>query len=134
VQQLFHNEIGSVMANFVTHGIVGAAVRMACSCPPDASVDLKVGLIAVGFVLGSLPDTADWVAAKVFKKERWELYTKMHKGLFSIGVGCILWDYGAHLLLDIPFHRIPGENWWPRLWWLDIGSALAAIGAVVLLW
>jgi len=119
------------MATFVTHGLVGAAgtalVFMHGHVPPEQSV----GAVILGGIVGTLPDTADWVASVVFKKPRWVLYSRMHSGdLVWLGFFFppILW----HVLLDIPFHRTPGENWWPRLWWLEVGAALASLATLYL--
>jgi|GEM_PF-2795491 hypothetical protein len=114
------------MATFVTHGLVGAASLAV----PVRLLGGKPWLVrtaaALGFVLGSAPDTFDWVAATIFNADRWVLYSQFHDGIYTT-VCAIVYPCGLHLLADKPFHRIPGYDWWNDLWWLEIGLGLCGL-------
>ena len=117
------------MASFITHGMIGAAgTVLAMTHDP---FEPSIVAAAVAWVCGTLPDSADWIASRVFGRPEGSLYTRMHSGdLVWLGFICppILW----HLLFDIFFHERPGENWWPRLWWLEVSGFLLSV--LVLLW
>jgi hypothetical protein len=123
------------MADFVTHGLIGAGVSAApvkfisdrwVSLPPI----VKKVVALYGFLLGIWPDVGDWLAALLKIYPRWELYTYYHRDadwwwLMNPG-------FFFHVkITDPPFHVIPGWNWWPTMWSVEI---LWVLFAVSLLW
>jgi hypothetical protein len=104
------------MATFVTHGLIGAALRGGVVSLCGAPEAVVIAAASLGAVEGMAP--------------RWQLYTWFHQDA-PWEWGLVFWGWGLHRLFDIPFHQTPGEKWWPRLWWLELGGG---IGSLVLLW
>lgn len=117
------------MATFVTHSAVGAGFRGTLASLAGLSSEWRVLLLALGALEGASPDALDWLLWKFFGADRWSLYKVMHSSP-ACWWGLLFWGWGLHVLLDKPFHRTPGENWWPRLWWLEILSFL--VGALLI--
>ena len=106
---------------FAAHGALGAGVTLAILSPlhPDPVVNWTAGFL--GFVAGSLPDTADWFAATFLNKPRWVLYSRMHHGdLTWIAYFCA--PYGLHIWLDTYIHDPlrPGWNWFGERWYMEV--------------
>jgi len=118
------------MADFVTHGLIGAGVMAAPAKFFKAPKWLKNTLAVYGFVLGTVPDTFDWINATVFGGVRWQLYTYFHRD--ADWWWLVQPPVFMHVkVTDPPFHIISGWNWWPTLAWLEISWAMVAIA---LLW
>lgn len=115
------------MALVTTHAVIGAGIRAATGRALGFDEAACIYLAALGAIEGAAPDAFDWLAW-VCGTERWALYRKMHVGWAWWGV--VFWGWGAHVLFDIPFHKNPGESWWARLWWLDVGGLV--LGAALL--
>jgi hypothetical protein len=80
--------------------------------------DPTVGLV-VGAVLGSAPDTVDWIAWKLGWCDRWSLYVLMHHEVHK-AILIVLFPMGLHVWLDSYIHKVPGGNWWPKYWWTEV--------------
>ena len=115
---------------FTSHGVIGAGVRAAAGKAFGLSEEWCVWLALIGAAEGMAPDALDWLAWFLFGVPRWQLYALLHGRLAWLGL--IFWGFGAHILWDKPFHKIPGEDWWPRLWWLEIFGL--AFGLALLGW
>ena len=124
-------EFEQLMANFITHGIVGAGIRAATTKLIGLDGDWQVWMANLGLIEGMAPDAIDWVSHKVFKTERWTIYTAMHTGKLR-WLALIFQGMLVHLINDLPFHTVPGESWWPRLWYLEV--LLFAVGLALLGW
>ncbi|MEK7513129.1 MAG: hypothetical protein AAB601_02925 [Patescibacteria group bacterium] len=119
------------MATFVTHGLLGAASLAVPARLFGWPPAVRRTLAALGFILGSAPDTFGWIAATFFGAPRWELYNQIHNGIYS--AACyIVYPCGLHLVADRLFHPFPGYNWWPDLWWLEV--SLGLLGISLTLW
>jgi hypothetical protein len=114
------------MASFAAHSALGSGV---CAGLSHALGIPPIGPTIYGAVLGGLPDTFDWVMAKLGLSERWYWYVIFHAS--PPWWLMIQPPFALHLWLDKPFHKIPGENWWPRLWWAEL---LIWFIAALLLW
>ena len=114
-----------------THGVIGAGVRAASAKAMGLQEEWCVWLAILGMVEGMAPDALDWLAWFLFKRPRWELYSRMHAGNLR-WLGVIFWGCAAHLIWDKPFHKNSGEEWWPRLWWLEVFGL--AFGIALLGW
>lgn len=118
------------MASFSTHGVIGAGIRAASAKALGVPDEWCLTLAIVGALEGMAPDVIDWLAWFLFGYPRWRIYSAMHTRLKWMGL--IFWGWGAHVIFDIPFHRYPGENWWGRMWGLELAGLVA--GAVLLYW
>ena len=68
-----------------------------------------------GFVVGSWPDTGDWLAAQVGLYPRWTLYNLYHH--HAPWYWLIQPPFFMHVkVTDPPFHILPGWDWWPTMW------------------
>ena len=114
-----------------THGVIGAGVRAASAKAMGLQEEWCVWLAILGMVEGMAPDALDWLAWFLFKRPRWELYSRMHTGNLR-WLGMIFWGFAAHLIWDKPFHKNSGEEWFPRLWWLEVFGL--AFGIALLGW
>lgn len=119
------------MATFTTHGVMGAGFR-AASCKLLGLDDWALTMATIGALEGMAPDVVDWISSKLFKTQRWSIYARMHQRGSLVWLGLIFWGFGLHVIFDIPFHKNPGENWWFRLWWLEVLGLLA--GGAMLWW
>ena len=119
------------MASIVTHSIIGAGLRAAVTKLIGLDGDWQVNMATLGAIEGMAPDAIDWLSHVVFKTERWKIYNMMHLGGLR-WLGLVFWGFGAHLVNDIVFHKIPGESWWPRLWYLEV--LLFTVGLALLGW
>lgn len=79
--------------NFITHGIVGASVYVNVFGWSWES-------FVAGFIIGTIPDTLDWVLAKFNYIERWTLYNRFHKTWEGLIVSAILIAPLPHVLAD----------------------------------
>jgi hypothetical protein len=75
--------------------------------------------IVAGAVLGTAPDLWDWIAWKVFSVPRWTVYLWFHHEC-PVWLLIVLFPMGIHISMDRIVHRIPGLNWWPAYWYLEI--------------
>lgn len=116
---------------FTSHGVIGAGVRAASGKALGFSDETCVWLALLGALEGMAPDAIDWLAWFIFGADRWKLYGRMHTGNLR-WLGLVFWGFGAHLLWDIPFHKASGDEWWPRLWWLEVFGL--AFGLALLGW
>jgi hypothetical protein len=83
-------------------------------------------------VLGSLPDTLDFVLALVGLVPRWSLY-----GWFHHNWPVALWwvvPITLHIVMDIPLHQFPGFNWWGSYWWAEVATWALALLFVYFAW
>jgi len=106
------------MATFLAHGALGAGVcaSVARLCNARPRIVKLAG--AYGMVVGAWPDVADWLNAVVLGRPRWELYVVYHH--HPPWYWIIQPPFFLHWLVDIPFHRTPGVNWWPEMWWAEL--------------
>ena len=118
------------MATFIAHGLIGAASVAVPARLLRAPAWLTRILAGLGFILGSAPDTFDWIAAAVFHAQRWVLYGQFHDGIYT-KLCAFVYPCGLHLLADTPFHSKPNYDWWADLWWLEVGMLLLGGGAVL---
>jgi hypothetical protein len=132
------------MATFVAHGLLGGAVAalgalLAWIVPRgwklrELSARAFWILAVYGFVVGTLPDSADWIAAVLGILPRWELYVILHHSPPT-------WlavqpPFALHLWLDTFFHDPlkPGWDWWRELWWLEVSTWIVSLGILFLTW
>lgn len=102
---------------FLAHGFVGAA-----------SADLLRSWggrsrswiwVVSGWILGTLPDSLDWILAVLGIFPRWYLYGLFHHDWLGWATAWIS-PIGLHMALDLIVHRGPsGTNWWPEFWWAE---------------
>jgi len=110
------------MADTLCHAALGAAV-MSCFSK-DKSV--KTDLVIYGAVFGAWPDAVPALVSS-FGADRWALYNVYHHTWTWMDlIGSI--PFVLHKVSDIPFHPVPGWNWWPSLAWLDILYWVIAAG------
>ena len=121
------------MADFVTHGAVGAGAETALVEALGGPRWLKVLATVHGGLSGMWPDVGDWLWATLGWTPRWELYSYYHH----------TWDWwwvinpGFFLhtkVTDPPFHIIPGWNWWPTFASIEISWVMVAIGLLWYAW
>ncbi len=117
------------MAIISTHAVMGAGLRAGAAKIAGMSPDAQYALAILGMIEGAAPDGLDWLAWK-FGAERWKLYAKMHTPPNFLWF--VFWGWGLHAVFDLPFHAHPGEAWWNRLWFLDIGGLLLGMLALYL--
>lgn len=141
------------MASFIAHGLLGAGVMAAAASEWSRRGMLKdrariplhyasrfwetrsralrslIWVAALSFVIGTLPDTVDWVAAVLGLAPRWELYVILHHG--PPWILLLLPPYVLHLVVDVPFHAA-GGNWWPVLWWGEVLMWVVGVGLLIL--
>jgi len=110
--------------------MVGAGVMALAS--KELGMPLAVTQIATvyGFVMGTWPDTWDWISAQMGKTERWYLYGIYHN--HPPWYLIIQPPFFLHWAIDKAFHdpSKPGWNWWPQLGWLEI--TMWYLGAILL--
>lgn len=103
---------------FAAHGALGAGLTCAAISPlgPDPAGFWIFGVL--GFIMGSLPDTADWFTATFLGAQRWVLYGRMHHGDLTWK---FFWcpPFLLHVWADSFIHNVPGGNWWPRYAWTE---------------
>ncbi len=116
------------MALITTHAVMGAGLRAGAAKLAGMSGDAQVAFAVLGVIEGAAPDGLDFLAWAFFGAERWKLYGKMHHGPNFLWF--VFWGWGLHAIFDIPFHAHPGEDWWGRLWWLDLGGLLLGVLAL----
>ena len=88
---------------FIAHAYAGAVIaHTVCRL---IGVDGGVIVPVCGAVLGSAPDTLDWIGAKLVLFPRWWLYNILHFYRPVVIVECILLFPGIHVLLDRLVHR-----------------------------
>jgi hypothetical protein len=81
-----------------------------------------------GFVLGTAPDTVDWLSAMIGLSERWSVYGWFHgKKRWYVMILPPVW---LHIGMDTIIHTTPGYNWWPEFWYLEVEMWL--VSALVL--
>ena len=119
------------MATFAAHTALGAGVCAAPAHLLGAPTEAVVALTVYGAVLGSLPDTFDWVMAKLGLAQRWFWYVKLHHD--PPWWLMIQPPFALHLWTDEWFHdpMKPGWDWWPERGWLEI---LIWVVSGLLLW
>jgi len=117
---------GQIMATFVAHGLVGAAATTYLNTM--IGIVSKRGLskrvywinVAVGFFLGSMNDTIDRVASWITGSPQYgPIYQWFHHDMptwFMV----VFYQSGLHYVMDKPFHKIPGANWWPVMWMSEV--------------
>lgn len=122
------------MASFIAHGLMGAAVTTAYSstCLSRKTKQNFFWAGGVGFFLGILPDVLDWVLAILGLIPRWSLYTWFHHAM-PTWMGILILPMGLHVWIDKLFHKYPGYNWWPDLWYLEAGAWVISV-LLLLLW
>jgi hypothetical protein len=116
---------------FTTHGVVGAGIRAASAKAMGLNEEWCGWMACIGVIEGMVPDALDWLAWAILGHERWDLYRRFHRRGSLVWLGLIFWGMAAHVITDITFHKNPGENWWPRLWYLEVfylASGLALLG------
>jgi hypothetical protein len=80
---------------------------------------LKNTLAIYGFIVGSAPDTFDWIAAQLGLAPRWEWYTIFHHN--APWYWLIQPPIFMHVAVtDPPFHIISGWSWWPVMWSVEV--------------
>lgn len=106
------------MATFLAHGALGAGActSIARLCGARSYVVNLAGVY--GTVVGAWPDIGDWLNAVLLGHPRWELYVEYHH--HPPWYWLIQPPFLLHWLVDIPFHRTPGVNWWPGMWWAEL--------------
>jgi hypothetical protein len=107
------------MADFFCHEAVGAGVMAAAAKRLSLPRWLKNTAAIYGAVLGAWPDAGDWLAAFFGLYPRWELYVYYHRD------AAWWWlaqpPFFLHVVVADPvFHLIPGWNWWPTLWSVEL--------------
>jgi hypothetical protein len=107
------------MADFVTHGLIGAGVMSSIGKRLNAAPWVKHALAIYGFVMGTAPDTFDWIVAALGIRPRWELYVYFHHD------APWWWLYQPPFFLhvvivDPPFHIFPGWDWWSTMWSVEL--------------
>jgi hypothetical protein len=121
---------------FIALGLIGAALEGAALRSAEMPEWVVIAGTAHGFVGAILPDVADWVAWAVFRRPRWALYTRMHRGDFDL-LSLVFPTYLTHIAIDTFFHdpAKPGWNWWPTLWWAELlGWILPGIALYLTFW
>lgn len=119
------------MASFFAHGFVAGATA------GWLSKNFKVLLLCVivFFVLGTVPDTADWVAWQLgWQSQHYgAVYGFFHGGLWADPAArwwlLLPHPMGLHIILDLSFHA-GDPHWWPRLWWAEVLMDLGGGGIV----
>lgn len=87
---------------FVSHGYAGAVAYVGiCQL---TGVDGGWVAPVAGAVLGSGPDTFDWVLAKLGIIERWKLYVWWHHSTAALVLSLILVAPAIHILIDRLIH------------------------------
>jgi hypothetical protein len=118
------------MADFVCHGAIGAGIMAAAAERLRLPLWVKNSASVYGFVVGSWPDTGDWLAAQLGLYPRWTLYNYYHH--HAPWYWLIQPPFFMHVkVTDPPFHLVPGENWWPTMWSVEV---LWWLFALWLLW
>lgn len=136
---------------FPTHAYVGAVAYHALS----RAIGLEAGWAAptLGAVLGSAPDTVDWIGAKLGFWPRWWMYSILHKWKPAVIVEAILVAPGLHILFDLlshypaiprpgtsadyemPLFKILGTTVTRRdLQWAELEVMVVALATLVLIW
>jgi len=88
---------------FVSHGYMGAASYAQLNRVLGLNCD--VAAPTVGAILGSAPDTFDWIAWKLgLTKKRWALYAILHHNRIAVLIECLLVAPGLHVLFDRLIH------------------------------
>jgi hypothetical protein len=114
------------VADFVTHGLVGAGVMSAIGRKLNAPKWAKNSLAIYGFVGGILADGLDWLVAVLGIRPRWELYHFFHHD----APWWILINPPIFLhvkVTDPPFHIFPAWDWWSTMWSLEVLWVLFAL-------
>jgi hypothetical protein len=75
---------------------------------------------ALGALLGSLPDTLDWLLAVLGFVPRWEVYSWFHHSI-PTWAEIVVFPVGLHVWSDRLVHLYPGYAWWPDFWYMEIG-------------
>jgi hypothetical protein len=127
---------GEPMATFLAHGAVAGATVALSGALGEVRPRWNIAASLLAFVAGTIPDTLDWVLAITGHIQRWELYSWFHHSWLSVSAWykVLLWPITAHVIMDFPFHKVPGENWWPRLWYLEVGMWLYAALCIYMAW
>jgi hypothetical protein len=87
---------------FLSHGYAGAVAYVGiCQL---AGIDGTWIAPAAGAVLGSAPDTFDWVLSKLGITERWKLYVWWHHSTAALILSLILVAPAIHILIDRLIH------------------------------
>lgn len=121
------------MANTVTHGLMGATVYsglVKVASPITISDEGIFALAVTGFVVGTFPDSLDWLFHVFLGTKRWKVYLWWHNTeMWNQRPFLALLFLGAwlHAETDIPFHPRPGYNWWAELGWFDITLLVMAL-------
>ena len=107
------------MADFVCHGGIGAGLMSAAAERLGLPLWVKNVASAYGFVVGSWPDTGDWLAAQLGLYPRWTLYNIYHH--HAPWYWLIQPPFFMHVkVTDPPFHIRPNWNWWPTMWSVEV--------------
>lgn len=87
---------------FVGHAYTGAVAALLLS--RAIGVDAPVAAPVIGGLLGSAPDTVDWVGSKLKLWPCWWMYVIMHHQRVVVFIECLLIFPGLHLLFDKFLH------------------------------
>lgn len=129
------------MAYFTTHGALGGGIAAlalsAAGAEPNA---VSIGLTSAVALRVMWPDLAmiyptvklmlkcrkegvkDW-----YKARDYELYDVYHHPEQPMNEGLC---FKFHRLIDRPYHKNPGENWWSRLWHLEAAYLAVGLSAI----
>lgn len=86
----------------LSHAYTGAVAYYLLS--RAIGVDGGAAAPVLGAILGSAPDTFDWIGWKLGYWPRWWLYSIMHKFWLAVVVEVALIAPGLHLLFDLLIH------------------------------
>lgn len=113
---------------FLAHSALGAATAGLVS--KVVTGDPTPG-VAIGGILGGLPDTLDWLLATLGITERWSIYVVMHHPKpWLWWIELVLFPMGLHTYLDTFVHTSPGVNWWSSKWYWEVGMWI--VGGVLI--
>lgn len=107
------------MADFVSHGVLGAGVSAGVARAFKAPTWVVGLATAYGWILGAWPDAWDWLSTKLGWSQEGVLY-----GLYHVNPPWYLViqpPFFLHWVLDkYVFHKTPGLAWWDTLGWVEI--------------
>lgn len=113
------------MANTLNHGLRSGTVALILCKLMGFIAAFTWGYVAYAFILA--------IAVDLFYTKSPVLHDDLHKLYLTAPWWSwpFLWPMILHDLEDLIYHRY--DDWWPHLWWLDIGTMLLNIALVVFL-